>query len=192
MDNLNTKFPDLIFYNRDINRNFILTKKDLFAYNTNDNSDNNLYFLIVDGIDDEERWIFGIPFLKKYVISYDFDNKKIGYYENYGKINDDEPDESDESDESDEPDKSDDKQKEDKNFFKSLAFKIIMIVIGVIIVFVLGMIFQKYLKRNRKKRANELTDDYDYEAHNAKNENEENEQAINEDKNSRIERNTSQ
>ena len=195
MDNLNTKFPDLIFYNRDINRNFILTKKDLFAYNTNDNSDNNLYFLIVDGIDDEERWIFGIPFLKKYVISYDFDNKKIGYYENYGKINDDEPDESDESDKSDksdEPDKSDDKQKEDKNFFKSLAFKIIMIVIGVIIVFVLGMIFQKFLKRNRKKRANELTDDYDYEAHNAKNENEENEPAINEDKNSGIERNTSQ
>ena len=92
------------FLKRDhiINRNFSLTKNDLFAYNINDNSDNNFYFLIVDGIDDEERWILGIPFLKKYVISYDFDSKTISYYENYGKINDD---------------GSDDKPKEDTNFF---------------------------------------------------------------------------
>ena len=167
MDNLNTKFPDLIFYNRDINKNFTLTKKDLFAYNTNDNSDNNLYFLIVDGIDDEERWILGIPFLKKYVISYDLDSKRIGYYENYGKIDNDE---------------SDDKQKEDENFFESIAFKIIIIIISVIIVFGLGMLFQKYLKKDRKKRANELNDDYYYEAHDEKNDNAETERVINDAK----------
>ena len=177
MDKLNNKFPDLIFYNHDINRNFTLTKKDLFAYNTNDNTDNNLYFLIVDGIDDEERWILGIPFLKKYVISYDFDSKTISYYENYRKIYDDE---------------SDDKPKEDTNFFKSTAFKVIMIIIGVIIIFGLGMLFQKYLKKDRKKRANELDDDYDYEAHNEKNDNEENSQRINEDKNSGLGIRTSQ
>ena len=166
MDKLNNNFPDLIFYNRDINRNFTLTKIDLFAYNTKDNSDKNLYFLIVDGIDDEERWILGIPFLKKYVISYDFDSKMIGYYENYGYIHDDEP--------------------EGTNFFKSLAFKIIIIVVAVVIVFILGMLFQKYLKKNRKKRANELNDEYDYEAQNDNNENEEYEPKTNEDRNNSL------
>ena len=156
MDKLNNKFPDLIFYNRDFNRNFTLTKNDLFAYNTIDNSDTNLYFLIVDGIDDEERWILGIPFLKKYIISYDYDNKKIGYYENYGKIIDDEP-------------------IEKYNFFSSIAFKIIIIVICVGIVFGLGMLFQRYLKKDRKKRANELEDEYDYDSQKEKNENEQDE-----------------
>ena len=171
MDKLNSKFPDLIFYNRDINRNFTLTKNDLFAYNTKNNLDNNLYFLIVDGIDDEERWILGIPFLKKYVISYDFDSKRIGYYENYGKINNDE---------------SDDKPNEDTNFFASIEFKIIIILISAIIIFGLGMLFQKYLKKDRKKRANELNDDYDYEAHYEKNDNKETEQGIKEDRNSKL------
>ena len=171
MDNLNNNFPDLIFYNRDINRNFTLTKNDLFAYNTNDNSDKNLYFLIVDGIDDEERWILGIPFLKKYVISYDFDSKKIGYYENYGNIH--------------ENDKSKD-DKDDSNFFKSVAFKVIIIVIAVVIVFGLGMLFQKYLKKDRKKRANELNDEYDYEVHKENNENEEYGPEINRDRNNSL------
>ena len=146
MNNLNNKFPDLILYNHDINRNFTLTKNDLFAFNNFDDSDNNLYFLIVDGIDDEDRWILGIPFLKKYVISYDYDSKRIGFYKNYGKIVDIiEPDDG-------------------INFFSNIAFKIIIIIICAGIIFNLGMLFQRYLKSSRKKRANELDDDYEYEA----------------------------
>ena len=149
MDNLNNKFPDLILYNHDINRNFTLTKNDLFAFNNFDDSDNNLYFLIVDGIDDEDRWILGIPFLKKYVISYDYDSKRIGFYKNYGKIVDIiEPDDG-------------------INFFSNIAFKIIIIIICAGIIFNLGMLFQRYLKSSRKKRANELDDDYEYEARKA-------------------------
>ena len=102
--------------------------------------------MIVDGIDDEDRWILGIPFLKKYVISYDYDSKRIGFYKNYGKIVDIiEPDDG-------------------INFFSNIAFKIIIIIICAGIIFGLGMLFQRYLKSSRKKRANELDDDYEYEA----------------------------
>ena len=153
MDKLNNQFPDLILYNSDFNKNFTLTKNDLFAFNTKDKNDNNLYFLIVNGIDDQNRWILGIPFLKKYILSFDYDNKRIGYYINYGK------------------EKDEDKNgKENRiSFFESTAFKIIMIIIAAGIIFVLGMIFSNYLKKTRKKRANELDDDnFEYESYDDK------------------------
>ena len=159
IEKLNNKFPNLILYNNDFNRNFTLTKSELFAYNTIDNSDTQLYFLILGGIDDENRWIMGIPFLKKYVLSYDYDKKRIGFYKNY---------------ENDNYDYDEDENKDDDyNFFSSLAFKIIMIVIGGITLFLLGMFVNNLMKKSRKKRANELEDDYEYEAHKDKKENNE-------------------
>ena len=147
----------MILYNSDFNKNFTLTKNDLFAFNSKEENDKNLYFLIVNGIDDQNRWILGIPFLKKYILSFDYDNKRIGYYINYGKEKD-----------------------EDKNgkgngisFFESTAFKVIMIIIAAGIIFVLGMIFSNYLKKTRKKRANELDDNFEYEAYYDKNSNDE-------------------
>ena len=111
------------------------------------------------GIDNENRWIMGIPFLKKYVLSYDYDKKRIGFYKNY---------------ENDNYDYDEDENKDDDyNFFSSLAFKIIMIVIGGITLFLLGMFVNNLMKKSRKKRANELEDDYEYEAHKDKKENNE-------------------
>ena len=152
MEKLNNNFPDLILDNHDFNKNFSLTKLDLFAFNTFDNSDTNLYFLIVNGIDKEKRWILGIPFLKKYVFSFDYDKKRIGHYANYGK----------------DIDNNNDDNENGINFFSSLTFKILIIIISTGIVFILGMAFNNYLKKSRKKRDNELDDDYEYDSHDDK------------------------
>ena len=161
MDYLDKNFPDLIFEHKDLKEKFILTKKDLFAFNTNNDSDKNLYFLILSG-EDYLDWILGIPFLKNYVLSYNYDTKKIGYYEHFGK---------------EEPNKKD---RDNPSFFKSITFKIIIVILLIIIIFCLGMFFQKYNRKSRKKKANELDDDFEYESHkdkidnnvNNKNENE--------------------
>ena len=151
MDNLNNKFPDLIFEHKELNETFILTKNDLFAFNTNNDSDKDLYFLVLFG-DSYLDWILGIPFLKNYVISYDYEAKHLGYYEFFGK----------------------EEEKEDKNgtnFFSSTTFKIILVIVLIIIIFVLGMFFQRYLRKSRKKKANELDDEFEYETHKDKEEN---------------------
>ena len=145
MDRLDNNFPDLIIEDNDYKDTFTLTKQDLFTFNDNNDMDNNLYFLIIYG-DDFSDWTLGIPFLKKYVFIYDYDSKMVGYYKNFGK-------------EKEEP------EEDDYNFFKSVAFKIILGVILVIIIFLLGMLFQKYYKKTRKKKANELDEDYEYEPH---------------------------
>ena len=117
MDKLNN-FPDLILEHKDLNESFILTKNDLFAFNTINDLDKNLYFLIIS-VEQYLDWILGIPFLKKYVLSYNYDSRKIGYYEFFGK----------------------DEKEEEKssNFFSSLAFKIIIIIVLIIIIFSLGI-----------------------------------------------------
>ena len=147
MDNLKNKFPDLIFEKKELNLQFILTKNDLFAFNTNNESDTNLYFLIVNA-EKKNKWILGIPFLKKYVFSYNYDTKKIAFYENYGKDSEEE--------------------EENNNFFSSTAFKIIIIILLLGIVFGLGMLVQYHIKKSRKKRANELEDNYEYESYDDK------------------------
>ena len=46
--------------------NITLTKNDLFAYNNFNNSDTNLYFLIMNCMEKlNDNWYIGIPFLKK-------------------------------------------------------------------------------------------------------------------------------
>ena len=154
MDYLNNNFPDLVFEHKQLGINFTLTKNDLFAYNSLDNSDTNLYFLILNYFDDakDSNWYFGIPFLKKYRLSFNYDRKNIGYYKNDGKI----------------IDKNDKKENDDKtnNSFDNIIFKIILIVILLLllILIVLGIIFYlQYLKKSRKKKANELDDNYEYE-----------------------------
>ena len=153
MESLNNNFPEIIFEHKIFNQYFNLTKNDLFAFNNFDNNDNNLYFLMVTN-EDSTEWTLGIPFLKNYIFSYNYESKMVGYYADYGK----------------------EKNNEDKNnnFFKSLAFKIIIIVVLVILVFALGVIFQKYYKKSRKKKANELDDDFDYEPQKDNNNNENN------------------
>ena len=145
MERLNKSFPDLVFEHKDLEKNFTLTKNDLFAYNSFNDSDTNLYFLVINYVKKPPyyiTWSLGIPFLKKYRLSFNYDSKVIGFYKNDGKI----------------IDKS--KKEDDFNFFESNIFKIF-----IIIIFILGMLFQKNLQRTRKKKANELDDNYEYESY---------------------------
>ena len=147
MEYLNNNFPDLVFEHKEFGINFTLTKNDLFAYNIFNDSDTNLYFLILNNIGERFYipWSLGIPFLKKYRLSFNYDSKMIGYYKNDGKIIDK------------------NKNVENNNIFNSDFFKIFIIVILGIILFLLGMQMQKLLQKQRKKKANELDDNYDYE-----------------------------
>jgi hypothetical protein len=87
---LNNEFPDLIFEHKVLEANFTLTKNDLFSYNNFNTSDNNLYFLIIfanpKGHQYILNWMLGVPFLKKYRLSFNYDTKKIGYYKMMEKL----------------------------------------------------------------------------------------------------------
>ena len=152
MEKLNNSFPDLIFEHKELEENFILTKNDLFSFNNFNKSDTNLYFLIMFANSTSKEyiyhWILGIPFLKKYRLSFNYEAKKIGYYKYDGKI------------------RKNKKEKENSNFFhflNSTIFKVICIIILIFIIFVLGMICQRIIiKSPRKAKANELEEDYEY------------------------------
>ena len=159
MENLKNNFPEIIFEHRKFNEHFILKKNDLFTFNSFDNNDKNLYFLIISG-EDTRDWILGIPFLKKYVISYNYDTKMVGYYADFEKEKEIE---------------------ENDNFVQNTLFQIILIALLLIIILILGSILQKCFKKSRKKKANELDDDFEYESHNDEIDN-----TINDNKNNNI------
>ena len=156
MNKLNNKFPDLIFEHKELGENFTLTKKDLFAYNTFNRSDLNLYFLVMFANPKGHLFIFswtlGIPFLKKYRLSFNIDTNKIGYYKDDGKII---------------------VHKGIYNNSNSLYnygfsfYKLAIIIILIFVIFILGMFFQrKIIKLSRKKKTYELDDDYEYNSNN--------------------------
>ena len=152
MNYLNYNFPDLVFEHKELEENFILNKYDLFSFNNFNKSDTNLYFLVLFrdmiGYNKNLNWTLGIPFLKKYRLSFNYDSKKIGYYKidenkNIEKLN-----------------------KEENKLFNGIFIKIIFIIILIIIIFILGMFYQKrIIKKQRKIKANELEDNYEYDSY---------------------------
>ena len=156
---IKNNFPDLIFEKKELEENFTLTKYDLFSYNNFNKSDNNLYFLVMfpplNGFSNYYNWALGIPFFKKYRLSFNYDTKKIGYYK-YNDINNNDNNNSDNNNDNNSSD----------NFFESIIFKIICIIILIIIIFILGMIFQKKCFNANKKKATELGDNDIYNSYN--------------------------
>ena len=106
--------------------------------------------------------------MKKYQITLDLDSKKIYFYDNIIKGNDD-----------GNSDGNDGKKDEKKN--NSLDLKdILLISFCSILCICLVVVLIKLLKRNRKKRANELKDDdYEYKGIDNTNQNNEENQIIN-------------
>ena len=83
---LKEKFPTLYLYQQEFNYTFELVFEDLFyEYN------NNLYFLICfdNGVGEDDKflqiseWVLGKPFLDKYQFSFDIEQNKIYFYENF-------------------------------------------------------------------------------------------------------------
>ena len=125
----------IYFKNQELNYEFILDYKDLFI-----KSNNKIIFLITSQIENK-KWTFGIPFLKKYLLTYDYDNRVIGFYRQ-NKY----------------------KYKIENNDLKNNIFKIILIIFLVLVFAILGFLISKHIYGyNRKKRINELQENYQYE-----------------------------
>lgn len=135
-------FPDLIFYQKDINYNFTFDFKDLFTIIP----DNERILFNIDFNYNAKRWIFGKPFFKKYQLIFNSDSNLISFYieSNLDKK---------------------------ENIQKKYNFKIIIVIILTIITFIIGIIFGREIcsKYNRKIRANELEDNYSYISSNLNN-----------------------
>ena len=162
---MKNSFPKLYFQHHELNKTFILDEYDLFSYNTEDKNDKNIYFLVFFTNKNDpyrspefpggaiiKRWKLGIPFLKKYKLSFNGDSRIITYYETFNYNNN--------------TNNNMTKNGVDilnKNNNNSIIIKIIIIGALLIIFFILGILFHKNIIRlPRKKKANELEDDYDY------------------------------
>jgi hypothetical protein len=141
------QFPSLYFANEELDYTFELDYKDLFYEN-----DELIYFLIIFYnypiemqeyfFDYNSRWELGMPFLKKYFFTYDYDNKYIGFY-NSKKLfkNDNDKDET---------------KNNDKNL---LLLVIILLFIFVFVLFFIILLVIKYKCKNKKISAIELKSD---------------------------------
>ena len=144
LQNLETKFPELIFEHKELDENFTLTGKDLFTHNIYNKSDPYVYFAILFKnvpLTDQDHvmsWILGIPFLKKYTLSFNYDNKVIGYLKKTSIFS------------------------QNSVSYKKLII-ITVFIFSIIVSFILGMFTHKKIsKKPRKSKANELDDSCDY------------------------------
>jgi hypothetical protein len=163
-------FPKLYFIYNETNTTFVLDKEDLFTYNLYNKSDNLIYFLVFfynhNGQYDEiHKFKLGMPFFKKYKLSFNSDARIIKYYEkNKNK----------------EEKKTTNNENEEKDYF---IIKIIIIIILLIVFFGLGFLFHRIItKTPRKKKANEMDDDYEYNLVDKNKDNKDNNYCINEEK----------
>ena len=139
-------FPPLYFKSNDLEYIFELTYKDLFASNGD-----KIYFMIIFR-SKQGMFTFGKLFYKKYLFTFSFDNKIIGFYND--KLS----------------------QISNTNNYESksrLKEKIIIFILCLFIIFVLIVFVIKIKKKclsDRQKRINELIDDnYVYMINKAKN-----------------------
>jgi len=144
-------FPILKIYQKDINYTFELTSNDLF-----EDIGNRKYFLVNFLNNNDNKWILGKPFLKKYNFTYNFDSKTVGLF--FGV-------------------KEKKENKESKEEFNKVW--IFVIIFAIIIIILAGVIIALAKKIPRKKRVNELEENFDYK----ENKNEGNNSMINNENN---------
>ena len=138
-----SQFPTIKFLNNDFNYIFYLSFYYLFQ---SIERFEKYYFLIVfpESKNVNNNWYIGHPFLRKYLFTYNYDSKAIGFYND--KITDN----------------------PDGNTNSNSKFNVRIFIEILIVVILIGLIFiafyiGKQIEKQRKKRANELTDDnYEY------------------------------
>ena len=148
------KFPNLYLNNKELQVNFDLSFEDLFM-----TFDDRIYFLVIfrtsksNKEKENEVWELGIPFLKKYQITFNSDTKKIGYYINLKLDNNN--------------DSTIKKTESNKNYSFSLR-TFLEIIIGFIFLFLLIYLLKKlYFNKIKQRRPYELQDEYyDYFSNN--------------------------
>ena len=148
------KFPNLYLNSKELQVNFDLSFEDLFM-----TFDDRIYFLVIfrtsksNKEKENEVWELGIPFLKKYQITFNSDTKKIGYYINLKLDNNN--------------DSTIKKTESNKNYSFSLR-TFLEIIIGFIFLFLLIYLLKKlYFNKIKQRRPYELQDEYyDYFSNN--------------------------
>ena len=139
-------FPELIFYNGEMGHNFTLNYEDLFY-----EDEKKIYFLVIFPVYyiTVDYWLMGKPFIKKYKLFLDKDNKKIGLYLNRQEYKPDEPN-------------NNNNNNKNKN---NTTYIIIIIVLAVVLIISIVSLLYYFLviKRQRRIRANELEENIDYE-----------------------------
>ena len=128
------KFPNISFYNENLNKTFELNAEDLFVeYN------DTIFFLIYSN-SYSTKWTFGYPFLKKYKLLIDPEKKIIGF-----------------------PNKNFVIEKDTKKIKNIIIFVLIIIIIILFMLLVKTFKkINKLIKKRKKMQANELEENYNY------------------------------
>ena len=138
-------FPILKFCMKQFGICFEFDYKDLFK-----EKNDKLYFLIYFNMKDNPyRFIIGQMLIKKYLLTFNYDTKMIGFYDKNIKV------------------KVESKEEETitKYYYEHDSKVIIIFIIAFIIFLIIGFFLGKKLyDTKRKKKANELIDDYEYES----------------------------
>ncbi len=127
-EELRTKFPKLYFEHKNFLYTFELNFDDLFK-----SKGDKIYFLVFFETSVNPYWEMGLPFMKKYVFNYNYDNKIISFYNNNFK------------------------ETNEKNKNSNIKIgNIILILIFSILVCVLGFILGKKIRKKKRLTAEEL------------------------------------
>ena len=128
-------FPTLYFKSVELNYTFELTYEDLFKINHN-----KIFFMVIF----KKRgymFTFGKIFFKKYLLTFSFDNKLIGFYDNINKV------------------VTSNKKINNKMSLKYQILIIIIILFCFLIIFICYIMIKRRCLTDRQKRINELIDD---------------------------------
>ena len=140
-------FPVLKFCIKQIGFCFNFDYKDLFK-----EKDDKMYFLVYFNLKDNSfssRFVLGQILIKKYILTFNYDTKLIGFYNGTKIIG-----------------TNIQKEKDGAKGGSSNSTTIIIFIISFIVFISIGFLLgKKIYERARKKKANELNDDYEYESH---------------------------
>ena len=111
-----------------------------------------MYFLVYFNLKDNSfssRFVLGQILIKKYILTFNYDTKLIGFYNGTKIIG-----------------TNIQKEKDGAKGGSSNSTTIIIFIISFIVFISIGFLLgKKIYERARKKKANELNDDYEYESH---------------------------
>jgi len=133
INKIREKFPGILFKSNDLDKVFNLDVDDLFL------EVGNYIFCLLYFKSDNDGWVMGKPFLKKYQFSFNTDENYIAYYLK--------------------------KEAHEDDTGIPVYVLVIAIVGTVLVVALISFLLFKYYfyeKCTRKKRANELTEDFEY------------------------------
>ena len=137
-------FPILKFCMKQYDMCFEFDYKDLFR-----EKKGILYFLVIFKSKEKKvyRFTIGQMLLKKYLITFNYDTKMIGFYNKNIKYKENE-------------------NKKLKIYYEYNVKIIFILIIGFILNLIIGFCLgKKIYEKTRKKKVNELNDDYKYESH---------------------------